>query len=198
MADVGEIGLTLDDIIEHSADPKWGAGLLRDIFLFEKFTDDELVEMYKIGLKRKVKKNNHIIVEGEPTRGMYILLFGKVSVYKADSSTNSLIRLAILEAGSNFGELSLFDEAPRSATVAAENNCFIFQLDAEEFAKFLDEQGEDLKVRFYQTCAEELARRFRVLNGDYISSQQLLWKHALRRKDEGEKSGSAQEEQQAS
>lgn len=184
MAEAGDIGLTLDEIIEYSADPEWGAGLLKDIFLFERFTRTELEAMYKIAVKRKIKKNNHIIVEGEPSRGMYILLFGKVSVYKTDPTTNSLIRLAILEAGSNFGELSLFDQAPRSATVAAESNCFIFQLAAEAFNEFLEEQGEDLKVRFFQTCAEELARRFRVLNGDYLSSQQLLWKYALRRKDD--------------
>ena len=177
-------GLSLDEIVERSLDSTWGVELLRDIFLFERFTDSELQEVYKIADLKKVRKNNHIIVEGEPTCGMYILLYGKVSVYKTDTTTNSLVRLAILDAGANFGELSLFDDAPRSATVAAESHCFIFHLDAKTFNEFLIQQGDVLKVKFYKTCAEELSRRFRGLNGDYMASQQLLWKYALRKADQ--------------
>ena len=37
----------------------------------------------------------------------------------------------------------------------------------------------DMQARFYKACAEELVGRFRRLNADYITAQQLLWKHAL-------------------
>jgi CRP-like cAMP-binding protein len=185
MADqMSDMGMTIDEIEERSSDPTFGATKLRDIFLFERLTDDELEHLYKKGDLKRLKKNTHVVVEGEPTRGMYILFFGKVSVYKTDPVTNSLVRLAILESGANFGELSLFDSHPRSATVACESSCLIFQLDAEVFNEFLLERGQNVQVRFYQTCAEELAQRVRTLNSDYISSQQLLWKHALRRKDQ--------------
>ena len=32
-----------------------------------------------------------------------------------------------------------------------------------------------------EECAEEMAVRFRIQNDDYINSQQLLWKYALRK-----------------
>ena len=90
-----------------------------------------------------------------------------------------MIRLTYLEAGSCFGELSLFDGAARSATVVAESNCHLFCLDVSVFDGFLDKVGDDLKVRFYKQCAEEMATRFRVQNSDYIHAQNLLWSHAL-------------------
>jgi CRP-like cAMP-binding protein len=124
------------------------------------------------------------LIEGEPSRGLYVLLKGNVSVYKNDITGSSMHRIAILEEGSYFGELSLFDKHPRTATVAAESVCQMFFLDAEKFESFLEQRGPDAKVRFFRQAAEELAQRFRTLNTDYISSQQLLWKYALRKSDE--------------
>ena len=169
------------ELLQRFKDPHWGAQKLKDISLFGRFTDDELAMLYSIGKLIHLRPKANAVIEGEPTRGLYILLLGRVSVYKTDPTTGSLARLALLEEGANFGELSLFDNAPRSATVAAETVCYLFSLDADSFNKFLAEAGDDLQVRFFKTCAEELAVRFRRLNGDYINSQQLLWKYALRR-----------------
>ncbi len=176
-----EVGQNPLELVQKFKDPVWGAAKLKDISLFDRFTDDELAMLYSIGRVVNLKPKANAVIEGEPTRGLYILLYGRVSVYKTDPVAGSLLRLAMLEEGANFGELSLFDAAPRSATVAAETTCYLFLLEAEGFNKFLADAGDDLQVRFFKTCAEELAVRFRRLNGDYINSQQLLWKHALRR-----------------
>ena len=170
-----------EQLLKHFQDPVWGAGRLREISLFARFSDSELARIYGIGRLIKLKPKVNAVIEGEPTRGMYILLLGRVSVYKNDPATGNMSRLAMLEEGAHFGELSLFDNAPRSATVVAETDCFLFQLGAEVFAPFLQNATPDLQVRFYKTCAEDMAARFRKLNVDYISSQQLLWKYALRR-----------------
>jgi CRP-like cAMP-binding protein len=89
----------------------------------------------------------------------------------------------VLESGAYFGELSLFDSAPRSATVSAETTVQCFVLGAEEFNRFLDAMGENLQLRFYRTCAEELVDRLRKLNSDYITSQNMLWRYAFRHED---------------
>lgn len=169
------------DISEQFRDAAFGASKLKGIALFARFTEGELAKLYSMGEIIKLKPKSHAVIEGEPTRGMYILLAGTVSVYKTDQATNSMNRLAILEEGANFGELSLFDNAPRSATVLAENQCILFHLPAEGFKTFLDAEGADLQIRFYRTCAENLVERFRLLNTDYMISQQLLWKYALRK-----------------
>ena len=163
--------------------PQWGGRQLKKISLFEYFDESELVELYKIGEFVVFNDNNSIVIEAENSRGLFIILQGKASVYKTDRQNNNMIRLAYLENGDAFGELSLFDDAPRSATVISETKCHLFHLPESEFSRFLEERGDHLKMRFYKKCAEVMVKRFRVQNDDYIVSQKLLWKYALRKKD---------------
>lgn len=169
---------------ESFRDPNWGAEKLKAIGILKKFAPDELMALYGNGEFKTIMPHSYAVIEGEPSRGLFVLLKGTVSIYKNDVTGSSMHRIAILEEGSYFGELSLFDKHPRTATVAAESVCQMFYLDADKFERFLEDRGPDAKVRFFRQCAEELAQRFRTLNTDYISSQQLLWKYALRKSDE--------------
>ncbi len=170
-------------VLEKFKDPDWGARKLGEIAIFRRFNALELKKLYTHGRFTVLRPQSHAVIEGEPTRGLYVILDGTVSVYKTDPTNNSLARLAVLESGAYFGELSLFDSAPRSATVSAETSVQCFVLDAEEFNKFLETMGENLQLRFYRTCAEELVDRLRKLNTDYITSQNMLWRYAFRHED---------------
>jgi CRP-like cAMP-binding protein len=171
------------EIQEQFRDPNWGAQKLGQMSLFKKFTKQELQSLYLCGRFEVIRTHAHAVIEGEPSRGLYIILDGTVSVYKNDPETGSMARLAVLESGAYFGELSLFDAAPRSATVQAETTCQCFILEAQKFAEFLESSGENLQLRFYKTCADELVERFRKLNNDYINSQNMLWRYAFRTTD---------------
>lgn len=162
-------------------DAVYGAARLKDVSVFNKFSDEELKKLHGYGKMLRARSKVNIVIEGEKTNGLYILMSGRVSVYKTDGSTQRLARIAILEEGASFGEMSLFDDAPRSATVVAEIDTLLFYLDTKDFNRFLDESTADLKVRFYRTCSVYLAERFRKLNVEYLNSQQMLWKYALRK-----------------
>jgi CRP/FNR family cyclic AMP-dependent transcriptional regulator len=170
-------------VMEKFKDPEWGASKLGEITIFRKFNQAELKRLYEHGQFMVLRSQSHAVIEGEATRGLYVILDGTVSVYKTDPANNSLARLAVLESGAYFGELSLFDSAPRSATVTAETTVQCFVLDADAFNRFLESMGENLQLRFYKTCAEELVDRLRKLNSDYISSQNMLWRYAFRHED---------------
>jgi CRP-like cAMP-binding protein len=168
------------DLIQKFRDPQWGAGQLRRISIFGGLTDEELFDLYNLGRIRSLKPKAHAVIEGEPTRGLFILLHGTVSVYKTNKTNNSMFRLAFLEEGAAFGELSLFDSAPRSATVATESVCHLFYLDAESFDTYLERRGDNIKSRFYKRCAEDIVEKLRNQNADYVHSQLLLWQYGLK------------------
>src|SRR4051812_20012026 len=89
-----------------------GVRILSGISLFGRFSPGELAELLTIGRVVSLKPWAYAVIEGEPTRGMFILLSGRVSVYKSDHGTSGgMARLATLEAGAHFGEFSLFDSA---------------------------------------------------------------------------------------
>lgn len=56
-----------------------------------------------------------IVAEGDDTREMYIIQEGQVSVEK--TAGNTVLHLGTLGRGDSFGEMSLLQNMPRSATV---------------------------------------------------------------------------------
>ncbi|MDO8136619.1 MAG: cyclic nucleotide-binding domain-containing protein [Candidatus Brocadiales bacterium] len=82
----------------------------------------------------KVCKDGEIIIkEGSTGREMYVIQSGKVSVSKSIGPREIL--LATLGEGEVFGEMSLFDGQPRSATVKALGEARVLAIDHEMFLR---------------------------------------------------------------
>lgn len=62
-------------------------------------------------------EGTRIFSEGDEGDGMYVVLSGRVRVFKTRDGHETT--LAILNHGEFFGEMSLFDHRPRSASVEA-------------------------------------------------------------------------------
>jgi CRP-like cAMP-binding protein len=82
----------------------------------------------------KIYKDGEIIIkEGSAGREMYVIQSGKVSVSKSIGPREIL--LATLGEGEVFGEMSLFDGQPRSATVKALGEARVLAIDHEMFLR---------------------------------------------------------------
>jgi CRP-like cAMP-binding protein len=152
---------------------------LKQVVAFAEFSAAEIDKLVVGGKILFFKKDTTICIEGESTRSLYIILGGAASVFKASKGTGQLSRIAYLEVGSAFGEISLLDSAPRSATVVADSDIEIFELKSNYFDAFLRDGGPNLELRFYKRTALILAEKFRSTNDDFILAQGLLWKYAL-------------------
>ena len=89
---------------------------LREIPLFAKVREEDLESLAKVVIERRFAKNTTIVEEGLPGDYMYLIREGRVKVTKASDDGREKI-LSFMDAGGFFGDMSLFDQEPRSASV---------------------------------------------------------------------------------
>ena len=128
---------------------------LRTVPLFSTLTDSELGSLAPAFSLRTYRKNQVIFLEQETGNYMYLVLAGKVKVTKSTSDGRESI-LAIHRAGDFFGEMSLLDSAPRSASVKTMTAARVLALSRNDFLSLL-RRSPDLAMAVVQ----ELTRRLR-------------------------------------
>ena len=140
---------------------------LEQICFFRDLSYQEMLQVMPITFERTFEPGKVIIREGDEGDELFILVEGACEV------TNSGVKLAKLEAGSSFGELSLVDRQPRSATVTALMPCRVLIIRAADFEK-LTISGS-LAVKLLWNVVHELSERLR-RSSDTIRTQgvQLL------------------------
>lgn len=80
--------------------------------------DSSLNALRKISKPQTFPKGTMICREGMPGLHMYIVIQGKVGVY-IDTILDERVKVAEVQGGGFFGEMSIFDQKPRSATCIA-------------------------------------------------------------------------------
>jgi CRP-like cAMP-binding protein len=88
---------------------------LRSVEIFAKLNDDELAAVAKCVHERKAGEDQVLIKEGVPGESLYIIDHGSVVVEKTIGK--KAVKLATLSDGAVFGEMSLIDNFPTSASV---------------------------------------------------------------------------------
>jgi cAMP-dependent protein kinase regulator len=106
---------------------------LAEVPMFARCTTAQLDLVGRLGEADVYQPGQEIIREGDAGDGFYLLTGGHAQVQRGDRA------VADLGPGDYFGELSLFDPAPRNATVRAVDtvNCVVLAPDA--FRRALDE-----------------------------------------------------------
>jgi len=128
---------------------------LRTIPLFSSVRDDDLKSIASLLIERRFPKNKTIVEEGLPGDYMYVIREGRVKVTKLSGDGREKI-LEMLEEGSFFGEMSLLDSAPRSASVKALTDVRILALSRNDFLAVL-RRSPDLAL----AVITELTQRLR-------------------------------------
>ncbi len=128
---------------------------LRAIPLFSAVGDADLESLSSLVIERRFPKHKTIVEEGAPGDYMYIICDGRVKVTKLSGDGREKI-LELLDGGDFFGEMSLLDDAPRSASVEALSEVRVLALGRNDFLDLL-RKSTDLAFAVVQ----ELTRRLR-------------------------------------
>lgn len=134
--------------------------MLKNIPIFHELTRKEILEVDELLHDRIYEKGEIVFEEGDPGHGIYIIVSGRL---RADPC-HELLKKTNLEFGPGdlVGELSLFDEAPRTATVVAAERTVTAALFLSEFSALLT-KNKDIGVKVLIQVARTLSRRARQL-----------------------------------
>jgi CRP-like cAMP-binding protein len=103
-----------------------------------------------------------VVREGDPGSGLYFLVSGQVEILKARKD-GSVERLAVVEAPSMLGEISLVTEEPHTATARALTDCDLRVLSRAEWSRWLA-TGQLTAYKLMGAVSQLLARRLMRIN----------------------------------
>jgi CRP-like cAMP-binding protein len=118
-------------------DEDFVASSLRQCALFTSVDEQTLREFARHARRRRFRRNEVIFHQGDPGDSLHVVTSGSVKIVLPSAEGEEAI-IATLRPGDFFGELSLLDGAPRSATVVALDAAETMALPRSAFHDLLD------------------------------------------------------------
>jgi CRP/FNR family cyclic AMP-dependent transcriptional regulator len=107
------------------------AELLKGIEMFELLDDDDRMELAKVVDTHHLPAGSTLFQAGEPGESLFIVRSGEIELFIKDTAGQKIV-LTVAEEGNLFGELSLLDNGPRTATAVALTDADLLVLDRED------------------------------------------------------------------
>jgi uncharacterized membrane protein len=111
--------------------------LLAKIPLMAKLTRDDLAALAILLTHKQVPAHQTVCWIGEHGDDFYIVQAGHVEVVQPDE-TGKEVAVSKLGPGGFFGEISLLDGGPRTATVRTTSDCILLTLGRDQFLRFVE------------------------------------------------------------
>jgi CRP/FNR family cyclic AMP-dependent transcriptional regulator len=136
------------------------ADLFAQIPLFQGLSDEDREALAERLAERPFKAGDIVFSQGEKGSSMYVVQSGAVQIYLPSKERDvPPVALKDLHTGEYFGELAIFDDKPRSASVRAVVDTVLLELTRDELAEHL---GRSQKAAM--TILAEMAERLRETN----------------------------------
>jgi hypothetical protein len=114
---------------------------LRGVALFSNLSLEQLEAIERITREEPYVEGERVVREGDPGEQLYLVMAGEVSVWRGLDG-ESPHRLNTLGPGSYFGEMSILDHRPRSASVLTNRASRLLVLEGERLRELILEQPE--------------------------------------------------------
>ena len=112
--------------------------------------------------KRTYDPGETVFRQGDIGSGMYLIFQGRVRIVSEDDARGEM-QLALLEEAECFGELSLLDHAPRSASAIAVGKCILYGLFEGDLDQ-LERTRPQIATRILRNIGLSTALRLRQTN----------------------------------
>jgi CRP/FNR family transcriptional regulator len=115
--------------------------VLRKTPLFASLTEDEIQALAARVSKRRLQRGELLFGEGDPCKGLYLVVTGKIRIFKLSSGGREQV-LAIEGPGSSFAELPVFDGGNYPAAASASEDAELLFISRRDFQNFCRENPE--------------------------------------------------------
>ncbi|HYV60735.1 MAG TPA: cyclic nucleotide-binding domain-containing protein [Acidimicrobiia bacterium] len=105
---------------------------LGQVPMFQACSDEELSAVAYLATPKAVEAGTAIVREGDTGNDFFVLMMGTATVTRHGHEVGRL------EPGNFFGELALFDPAPRNATITADVPVTMAVMERDRFRAVLD------------------------------------------------------------
>lgn len=133
----------------HAISLRFKIALVEKVPLFAGLSQREHGEIARSVSEIEIPAGTRLLTAGEPGGELFLIVDGEAAV------TNSRGRTAALKAGDYFGEMSLIDGAPRSATVDASTPTRLLVLGQQDFWRVLD-GAPSISRKIMQTLSQRV------------------------------------------
>jgi uncharacterized membrane protein len=130
------------------------APLLRSISLFEGLSGEDLSALGAAMQRRSFPAGSMVFAQGDDGHSMYIVDSGDVNIHLPGDASRR-ISLKDIARGEYFGELSLFDDKPRSASALATTDTVLLELQRDTLEAYLERRPK-VAMAILRTMGERL------------------------------------------
>ncbi|OQY24168.1 MAG: hypothetical protein DRJ03_06560 [Chloroflexi bacterium] len=128
---------------------------LKEVPFFQGMTVDQLKVLANICEEEFFAKDTQIFEQDDPGGVLYVIVSGRVAIEREAQRKGSVVRLATMDAHSYFGEMSLFDQGPRSAAARAIQDTLTLRLRREPLVALVH-QYPDLSLELINVLSQRV------------------------------------------
>ncbi len=145
--------------------PSPGEDALAGVEMFESLAPEERKRVLAAAVPRSYRKGQILFRENDPGDSLIVLLRGAVAVYRTSPAGERAV-LSVVRPPDVFGEVSLLDGSPRSASAEAIEDCATLALSRAAFLELVHTHPSILDAVLRSLGA--LVRRLTEQNADHV------------------------------
>ncbi len=161
--------MTNDSHTEKDVTPEYIRRFLKDPpVLLKNFHYEDIMEFLNLGVEERFLQDDVIVNESEYVSSAYLIVDGKVAIWKDN------IQLAILSDGNFLGETFLFSKNNRMAKVVSEGESVLLRFERYEALNFFRKKPEKLFNIFTRNIIEIQQKKISNMNVQLLQLKKRL------------------------
>ncbi len=160
-----EPSATLPAVLTQTPQTTAIADLLGEIALFKPLWPEERLRLAAQMRPKRFPRGEVVFHKDDPATHLFVIAAGSVKI-SIQEETGREVLVAVYRGGDVFGELALFDEGPRSATVTALTDTVVYTLSGSDLFAVLEKNPKAMRQLLARLT--RIVRRLSGQVGDFV------------------------------